>query len=134
MAANGEGEHTGGSKKLCFVTIGATAGFRALIGAVLDLDFFRSLRDAGYTELRVQYGQEAKPTFDDFARAHRDSGSPPNEPQIKGVLLTGFDFKNDGLAGDMREAKGGIDAHTEGVVISHAGAYQMPMSICEGLD
>ena len=111
----------GGYHKLCFVTIGATAGFQSLIDAVLDLTFVQTLRDHGYTELRVQYGNEGKAIFDAFTQADSRAQSAPDDACIEGVLVTGFDFKNEGLAADMREAKGGIDAYIEGVIISHAG-------------
>ena len=111
------------SQKLCFVTIGATASFQSLIKAVLDVKFVSTLRTAGYSELRVQYGQEGKPTFEEFLSANGTAGSSPSESFVEGVLVSGFDFKMDGLASDMREAKGGIGEHVEGVVVSHAGQY-----------
>ena len=111
----------GKNRKVCFVTIGATAGFQSLIKAVLDIKFICALSYAGYSELRVQYGQDGGPIFNDFVEANRDVGDSTTGSLIEGVLISGFDFKLEGLAEDMRDAKGGIDDLVEGVVISHAG-------------
>ena len=111
----------GKTHKVCFVTIGATAGFQSLIKAVLDIKFICALRYTGYSELRVQYGKDGAPIFNDFVEANREVGGSATGSLIEGVLVTGFDFKLEGLAADMRDAKGGIDELVEGVVISHAG-------------
>lgn len=103
-------------KKRCFVTIGATAPFDRLLKAVLEPTFLQTLRDHGYTELRVQYGKEGQAIFDSFSRT---SGSSSN-PSL-GLEITGFGFNKDGLTEEMRIAKGGPGA-SEGAVISHAGS------------
>ncbi|KAI4151630.1 MAG: hypothetical protein LQ340_003387 [Diploschistes diacapsis] len=107
--------------KLCFVTIGATASFDSLIEAVLDIRFIQTLRDARYSELRVQHGKQGKLMFDEFVKTHRRGRHSTGDELIEGVVVGGFDYKRRGLAEDMRQAKGGIDGHVEGVVISHAG-------------
>ena len=116
---------SGKTRKLCFVTIGATAGFQSLIKAILDIKFICALHDTGYTELRVQYGKEESSIFDDFVRTNGEGGDSGGDSVrgtlVEGILVTGFDFKLEGLAADMRDAKGGIDELVEGVVISHAG-------------
>lgn len=103
--------------KRCFVTIGATASFNSLIRAVLAPDFITALKEAQYTELRVQYGdQEGGAIFrsriDDL---NRTSGS-------QGFNVTGFGFNSTGLRSEMLAVKGQT-TEDEGLVISHAGWF-----------
>ncbi|KAI9813616.1 MAG: N-acetylglucosaminyldiphosphodolichol N-acetylglucosaminyltransferase catalytic subunit alg13 [Pycnora praestabilis] len=100
-------------KKVCFVTIGATASFDSLLKAVLDHSFLETLRDAGYTDLLLQYGKEGQAIFNDFFQ-YRDV-------QGCGISIDGFDFNRKGLGQEMRAAKG-EGTSVEGVVISHAGS------------
>lgn len=103
--------------KLCFVTIGATADFDALINAVLDPLFLECLSVAHYTHLRIQYGKmSSKHVFDVLDQSSNDKES------TNGILVTGFDFKSDGLSADMSEARGDTDGFAQGCVISHAGS------------
>ena len=104
-------------KKLCFVTIGATASFDALIAAALSQEFLGTLREAGYTDLLLQHGDEGRKRFEDFIVQHRR-----DSPERQGLNLNGFDFNRKGLGREMRSAKGENGA-VEGVVISHAGAH-----------
>jgi hypothetical protein len=99
------------SSKLCFLTVGATASFSALIEAAVSPTFLTALESQGYTELSVQYGQDGKPLFEKCRSIAQGSSK---------LKVTGFDLDKTGLARHMRRAKGGKDA-TEGVVISHAG-------------
>ena len=104
-------------KKLCFVTIGATADFQALILATIQPSFLKALKAAGYTDLRIQYGKGGKSLLDE-AFGSTDEG----RRLVQGIRIEGFDFKPSGLMGDMVEARGGRDNQDpEGVVISHAG-------------
>ena len=103
-------------KKLCFVTIGATAGFDALIKATLSDTFLGTLSTAGYTHLRLQYGQDGRRILDDFLDTHTHEAG-----MLNGISISGFDFKRNGLGADMAEARGGPNGGVEGVVISHAG-------------
>jgi beta-1,4-N-acetylglucosaminyltransferase len=105
-------------EKRCFVTIGATAAFNSLVQGVLEPPFLEALRDAKYTELRIQYGDEGRRIFDEKV------GDNSNKEQLKkqyGIEVTGFDFNKSGLEGEMKAAKG-TSAVTEGSVISHAGS------------
>ena len=102
-------------RKVCFVTIGATASFDSLIHAVLDSAFLETLRDSAYTDLRIQHGAEGAKIFMDYMIQH---GNSVNE-QLR-VKVTGFDFDTQGLGVEMQAAKGAEGA-LEGVVISHAG-------------
>jgi len=104
--------------KLCFVTIGATAPFDSLLTAILSPPFFQALREAGYTDLLIQYGKEGKKIFDEAVSQY-----PPKSSQVHGLKIAGFDFNRSGLGQEMRAAKG--DDHpdsVEGAVISHAGS------------
>jgi len=97
------------------VTIGATAPFNSLIKAVLADDFIKALQQAGYTELRVQYGDhEGEAIF-------RQRTDDPNSLLVKkGFLITGFGFNKTGLREEIAAVKG-RSAADEGMVISHAG-------------
>ena len=106
-------------KKLCFVTIGATASFDSLIKAVLSQPFLEALDVANYTDLLLQHGSEGLKILDAFNDLYKE-----NQKTI-GVQIHGFDFNRDGLSLEMRAAKGGHD-DAEGVVISHAGRDWTP--------
>ena len=108
-------DELGESRKLCFVTIGATANFDALVEACLALDFLRALQNARYTHLLVQYGKEFKDKFT-ARRIEIDQNH-----SLK-VDISGYDFKSFGTLSDMRTAKGHYGG-VEGAVISHAGWY-----------
>ncbi|KAI4122006.1 MAG: hypothetical protein LQ347_006665 [Umbilicaria vellea] len=103
-------------KKLCFVTIGATASFDALIQEVLSDRFLEALRDASYSDLLLQHGMEGGKILEDFRKK-----STSKSRQLYDLNIRGFDFNKAGLGQEMRAAKGGNDT-TEGVVISHAGS------------
>lgn len=103
------------TKKLCFVTIGATASFDSLISAALSPEFLGALQASNYTDLVLQHGAEGSLILKEF---HRTFGkSDANE---WGINVYGFDFNKQGLGEEMRAARGS-PADTEGVVVSHAG-------------
>lgn len=104
-------------KKLCFVTIGATASFDALIQAVLSQPFLEALQRAGYTHLLLQHGVEGERIVKDFKNQLSLGTS-----QDHGIRIRGFAFNKKGLGEEMRAAKGEKDG-AEGVVISHAGVF-----------
>lgn len=97
------------SQKLCFVTIGATAAFDALIKAVLSIEVLRALAKAGYSKVLIQYGKDGKKLFEELVAGNSDT-------KELGISVEGFDFDRDGLSRYMTTAR---DAG--GVVISHAG-------------
>lgn len=102
-------------RKVCFVTIGATAAFDSLIHATLRPPFRKALQSYGYTDLRLQYGKDGATRLEPFKDAKGfDLGAD------YGLTITGFDFNKQGLGSEMRAAKEG-ECGTEGVVISHAG-------------
>ena len=101
--------------KLCFVTIGATASFHALIEAALEETFLKALQEAGFTNLLLQYGEDGGNILKRFQYA-----VSVNDDLRHGITVNGFDFNKEGLAKEMRAAKGGNNA-AEGLMISHAG-------------
>jgi beta-1,4-N-acetylglucosaminyltransferase len=103
------------SSKLCFLTVGATASFSALIEAAVSPAFLTALDSQGYTELSVQYGQDGKQLFEKCKSVAQGSSK---------LKVTGFDLDRAGLGRHMRRAKGVKDA-VEGVVISHAGMRRL---------
>ncbi|KIX95302.1 uncharacterized protein Z520_08819 [Fonsecaea multimorphosa CBS 102226] len=104
------------SGKRCFVTIGATAPFNSLVRAVLEPTFIKPLCDAGYTQLRVQYGnQEGEAIFQERCKILKEAGFD------QGIEITGFGFNREGLRGEMLAVKG-QSPQDEGMVISHAGS------------
>ena len=110
------------ASKLCFLTVGATASFSALIEAALSPAVLSALEAQGYTELSVQYGQDGKPLFEKCKSIAQASSK---------LTVTGFDLDRQGLGKHMRRAKGGKDA-SEGVVISHAGMRARSVeSLCD---
>lgn len=108
----------GQSKKVCFVTIGATASFDSLLKAVLATPFLEALRDAKYTDLIIQHGKDkGKAIYDEFM-----STQSASIKQSLGLETTGFDFKTNGLDQEMQRVKGDPQSgDEEGLVVSHAG-------------
>ena len=102
-------------KKLCFVTIGATASFDALIKSTLEPEFLKTLRASGYTDLLLQHGTEGRLLLNEYYEVIAN-----DQDKNYGLNINGFDFNKQGLGEEMRAAKGESD-DTEGAVISHAG-------------
>lgn len=107
-------------RRTCFVTIGATATFNALIAEVLSPAFLDILRQSGYTNLLLQYGKGAS-IYETFTERN-----PPGSNARHGITIEGFGFNPQGLGQEMRLAKGASHKKTqteweEGVVVSHAG-------------
>ncbi|EEQ83644.1 hypothetical protein RJZ56_006624 [Blastomyces dermatitidis] len=104
--------------KLCFVTVGATAPFNALVQEVLEAPFLEALKANNYTDLRIQYGQMGAAAFQECKQR---SGSMVKEKY--GLNLTGFDFNLTGLKSEMLAVKADGSANkAEGLVVSHAGS------------
>lgn len=102
------------SQRVCFVTIGATASFEALLRATLNPAFLEALEQYGYTDLRVQHGKDGRLILQEFI------GQRTKEDISLTVNISGFDFNKQGLGAEMQAAKGQIGSR-KGVVISHAG-------------
>lgn len=104
-------------RKVCFVTIGATASFQALIRATVSSTFCHSLEQNDYTDLIVQYGADGDALFQSLLQIIASSG------QGARVNVSGFGLDTNGLAQYMNLAKtGGGDGGVEGLVVSHAGS------------
>ncbi|KAM5433866.1 N-acetylglucosaminyldiphosphodolichol N-acetylglucosaminyltransferase catalytic subunit alg13 [Microsporum ferrugineum] len=116
--AYGDGQPASRPKKICFVTVGATASFNAMIREILHQDFLAALRTNNYTNLVIQYGQHGDELFHSFVK--------DNEHELLqnyGLTLAGFDFNVNGLKEEMCAAKADPGSNTaEGLVISHAGS------------
>ncbi|RMZ85481.1 hypothetical protein DV737_g747, partial [Chaetothyriales sp. CBS 132003] len=102
-------------EKRCFVTVGATAPFNRLISAVLQPPFLDTLRQQGFTHLRIQHGEGGKVHFNFFMaavgnRVQKDTG----------IAVSGFSCK-EGLQEELKAVKG-LSPETEGTVVSHAGS------------
>lgn len=110
-------------RKLCFVTIGATAAFDSLIKAVLSPESLQCLHAFGYTDLHLQYGKDGHKILAEF----RSRFGTKSEEEL-GIRIIGFDFNKKGLGSEMRAAKG-EGARLEGVVISHAGIDSLHISL-----
>jgi beta-1,4-N-acetylglucosaminyltransferase len=98
--------------KLCFVTTGATAPFKALIESVLDISTLETLQANGYTHLLVQYGS-AK---DVFTRCASTARSHVQQSSDRNMIIDGIDFDQDGLQAQFK-----LVQQSKGLVISHAG-------------
>jgi beta-1,4-N-acetylglucosaminyltransferase len=104
-------------RKVCFVTIGATAPFDTLLSNVLDQPFLEALSKNEYTTLLIQYGKEGRVIFDDYIIKF-----PTGKPERYGLDIQGFDFKKEGLLPEMRSTKSDDKLDTvEGMILSHAG-------------
>jgi len=108
------------SRKVCFVTIGATAPFDALLSNVLDQPFLEALKKQEYTTLLIQYGKEGQAIFDTFTK-----NNPPGNPARYDLDIQGFGFKSQGLVQEMRSAKVNLSQNVvEGMIVSHAGKHR----------
>jgi beta-1,4-N-acetylglucosaminyltransferase len=113
-------------ERVCFVTVGATATFDALIEAVLSKPFVTELLETDFTHLIVQYGKDNLPLFD------RLRLQIPADIRSK-LKICGFDFKTEGLTDDMIRTRKMFDRRNttvlkreEGLVVSHAGTIGHP--------
>jgi beta-1,4-N-acetylglucosaminyltransferase len=104
-------------RKVCFVTIGATASFSSLIRATVSSSFCHSLEQNQYTDLVVQYGADGDALFQSLLQdiVSSEQGSIIN--------VSGFGLDTNGLDEYMKLAKtGGSGSGAEGLVVSHAGS------------
>ncbi|KAF2458481.1 hypothetical protein BDY21DRAFT_340368 [Lineolata rhizophorae] len=115
----------GPPRRVCFVTVGATAPFDALIEATCANAAFRDvLRRHGFTELVVQYGRGGRgAALVEKARQEerREEGGEVNGEAGQRLAIDGFALKEDGLDQELRSVKEG-EGRRQGVVVSHAGS------------
>lgn len=108
-----------GSRRLtrtAFVTIGATAGFRALLREVASPEFLATLKSLNFTDLVVQCG----PNLEYF-----ETIKPDDSHESYGVNITAFSYAPDLKHYFVQTSHGlnddGVGSRDQGVVISHAG-------------
>ncbi|KAJ5082801.1 hypothetical protein N7532_011844 [Penicillium argentinense] len=99
-------------KKLCFVSVGATASFEKLIRQVLNEAFLAKLAQHKFTHLLIQYGKDGEALWNEFVNDFP-------EEHLHGVRVGGFDFKPE-LWPCMHMATKTMTQDL-GIVISHAG-------------
>ncbi|OJJ64383.1 hypothetical protein ASPSYDRAFT_309311 [Aspergillus sydowii CBS 593.65] len=106
------------ARKLCFVTVGATASFHFLLESILDPGFLSALSQRDYTDLLIQFGKDGLSLFDEFVAKY-----PPGDLNRHGITVHGFDFNQAGLDNEMRLAQAKpAENRNSGLVISHAGS------------
>jgi UDP-N-acetylglucosamine transferase subunit ALG13 len=98
------------STRKCFVTVGATAGFRQLLNEILEPRFLERLVEFDYDLLEVQCG----PDYEWFSRKIEESGSN------HGLHIQSFKYTQD-MKAHMLECRGEKGGRGVGCVISHAG-------------
>ncbi|KAJ5349770.1 hypothetical protein N7541_007497 [Penicillium brevicompactum] len=99
--------------KLCFVTVGATASFEALLEQVLTSEFLETLADRDYTHLLLQYGKDGEKIYNNFLQ----SGVSHH-----GLTLGGFDFKPSIEPEMVMTTEREKPPQERGLVICHAGS------------
>ena len=104
-------------RKVCFVTVGATASFDSLVKATLSPQFLEALKTYAYTDLRLQYGKDGQKLLEAFNESKGNISEGAQD-----LRIGGFEFNKQGLGSEMRAAKGEGNS-VEGVVISHAGIH-----------
>ena len=102
-------------KKVCFVTVGATASFDSLIRAALSTSFLQALKATNYTDLLLQYGKDGALILEAFDKTY-----PLGSDRRFVIYFAGFDFKLEGGGKEMQPVMGEWSG-VEGVVLSHAG-------------
>ncbi|KAK5661656.1 hypothetical protein OQA88_9756 [Cercophora sp. LCS_1] len=116
------------SNRRCFVTVGATAGFRQLLDEITEPAFLAFLAKSGFESLDVQCG----PDHEWLTTKISNLGADENH----GVKITAFNLTND-MQGYMLRCRGEKGVRAPGVVISHAGTgtvleamrYQVPLIV-----
>ncbi|KAJ1326562.1 beta-1,4-N-acetylglucosaminyltransferase [Microdochium nivale] len=109
--------------RTCFVTIGATAGFRPLLDEVASAGFKKKLCSLGYTRLLVQCGPDLE-YFNSVSSTSNATYSTDSTPQS--LDIESFTYTDDigslmQLAGPSADG-GEPGRRGYGVIISHAGS------------
>ncbi|KAK4142089.1 glycosyltransferase [Dichotomopilus funicola] len=117
QASDPRGDRLGGGAspvpgRRCFVTIGATAGFRSLVEEVSTPAFLACLAAHEFTSLEVQCGP-------DLAFFEQRVASLSDE-EMCGVLVHAFDYTGD-MHAHILLCRGEAGARPAGCVISHGG-------------
>ncbi|KAL2162424.1 hypothetical protein VTH06DRAFT_7337 [Thermothelomyces fergusii] len=96
----------------CFVTVGATAGFRALLDEVSTVGFLQCLAEHGYATLVVQCGPD-QAVFDNRVAGLSDADK-------HGVTIHSFGYTRD-MQAHILNCRGQAGVRPAGCVISHGG-------------
>ncbi|KAL2198211.1 glycosyltransferase family 1 protein [Corynascus similis CBS 632.67] len=96
----------------CFVTVGATAGFRALLDEVSTSGFCLCLAEHGYTTLEVQCGPDEVAFAERVARLSDDDKH--------GVTIRSFGYTGN-MQAHILDCRGQAGVRPAGCVISHGG-------------
>ncbi|KAM7199365.1 hypothetical protein V8F20_005760 [Naviculisporaceae sp. PSN 640] len=95
----------------CFITVGATAGFRQLIAEVMTDEFLRTLAAYGYSRIDIQCGPD-------------HAWFKEKAPEIREFY--GLQIRHFGYTGDMQYhmvlCRGEAGHRLPGCIISHAGS------------
>ncbi|KAK4447887.1 hypothetical protein QBC34DRAFT_120901 [Podospora aff. communis PSN243] len=111
MASSNSAASGRGSAPQCFVTVGATAGFRALLAEVASPTFFSTLAGLGFGRLAVQCG----PDLAWFEETVAGLGTG-----TCGIEVEAFDLTND-MQAYMLACRSERGSRRPGCIISHAG-------------
>lgn len=95
----------------CFITVGATAGFRQLIEEAMSDDFLRTLASLGYDRIDIQCG----PDHDFFKMKASEIR------EFYGLKIRHFGYTGD-MQSHMVECRGKAGHRLPGCIISHAGS------------
>jgi beta-1,4-N-acetylglucosaminyltransferase len=98
--------------RCCFVTVGATAGFRSLLDEVTTVGFFDCLAKHGYTSLHIQCGP-------DLAAVEGRIASLSDEEK-RGISAHCFHYTDD-MTAHIVKCRGQDNLRLAGCVISHGG-------------
>ncbi|KAH6842535.1 glycosyltransferase family 1 protein [Chaetomium sp. MPI-CAGE-AT-0009] len=98
--------------RCCFVTVGATAGFRSLLDEVTTAQFFDCLAKHGYTSLQIQCGP-------DHAAIEERIASLSDEEK-HGISVLCFQY-TDAMTTNILNCRGLDNVRPAGCVISHGG-------------
>ncbi|KAF2674688.1 hypothetical protein BT63DRAFT_17633 [Microthyrium microscopicum] len=107
-------------QKLCFVTVGATVSFNALIQAVISPAFIQALLNESYTEVRVQYGKDG---YEAFVNAVNHVRAMNGDRLPAGLAISGFDLAITAreLTKELVKTQSKGQSRAQGACISHAG-------------
>ncbi|KAL2016386.1 hypothetical protein VTK56DRAFT_3808 [Thermocarpiscus australiensis] len=111
--ADAAAEHRSLPGRRCFVTIGATAGFRALLDEVSTPGFLQCLARHGYSALTVQCG----PDYGWFTERVNNLSAEDKH----GISISSFQY-TDSMIWHILNCRGEANVRLAGCVISHAGS------------
>jgi beta-1,4-N-acetylglucosaminyltransferase len=101
--------------RICFVTIGATAGFQLLLKEVIEPKFLQTLANHNFTVLEVQCG----PDYTWFSDNVKELVNTFH------IQIRYFDYFRD-LKDHAIQCRGQIGVRPAGCVVSHAGTAISP--------